>query len=52
MRYIILSLAFLLPSNPGLAGAVVVAPSPEMDLGLSAVVMAACAAYWIRRRHR
>ena len=51
MRYIIPSLAFLLASNPALA-LVSVAPSPEMDLGLSAVVMAACAAYWVRRRHR
>jgi uncharacterized protein (TIGR03382 family) len=51
MRYIIPSLAFLLASSPALAVPLVV-PSPEMDLGLSAVVMAAGAAYWVRRRRR
>jgi uncharacterized protein (TIGR03382 family) len=52
MRYIISSLAILLTSNAALAGVVGIAPSPEIDLGLSAVVMAAGAAYWVRRRRR
>ena len=53
MRYLFIPLAFFFGASQAFAGAPVNGPSPESDLGLASIAMAAVAAflaYRLRRR--
>jgi hypothetical protein len=52
MRYVLISLAFLLGASQAQAQIANLGPSPESDLGLASIVMVAAAAFLAYRFRR